>query len=239
MRLREFGAGLAEWKGTSQPSLDQVEQRSRIDFQAGQLFRLQDPGNDPRHARSIEQGRLPVPPTDTVCDHDPDKSSDHAEKSTLLGLRIAQRSVGIQHRNLGTKIPVHMLPVQAGVNQADKGHLGIGHGVADRRRAARRVPAQHALVAEPHCRQKLLALQEAQVLLRYLDYLGSALLIQHSRGIAKETRKSTAIRAMADKAVVGVVAVKLGFNGAAPALNRMHCCHPSLEKSAHGAVAVG
>jgi hypothetical protein len=132
-----------------------------------------------------------------------------------------------------------MLPVQAGVNQADEGHLGVGHGVADRRRAARRVPAQHALIAEPHCRQKLLALQEAQVLLRYLNYLGSTLLIQHSRGIAEKTRKGTAISAMADKAAVGVIAFKLAFNRATLALNWMHCCHPSLEKSAHGAAAVG
>jgi hypothetical protein len=77
------------------------------------------------------------------------------------------------------------------------------------------------------------------MLLRYLDDFGSTLLIQYTRGIAKKARKGTAIRAMADKAVVGVIAVKLAPDGTAPALNRMHCCRPSLEKSAHGAAAVG
>ncbi|VXB62162.1 hypothetical protein PSEUDO8BK_30804 [Pseudomonas sp. 8BK] len=72
---------------------------------------------------------------------------------------------------------------------------------------------------------------EAQMLLSYLNNLGSALVIQYKRCFAKKMCKCSAIRAIADKTIVNTNAVDLPSNSTALTLNWMHKYHHSLAES--------
>lgn len=114
------------------------------------------------------------------------------------------------------------------MNQANERGFRSGHGVADRRLAACRVPTEHALPTQAHRCQAIFALAEAQARLRDLDDLRPALFIQHIRSLVKKMRESTTICAIAEEAIVDSGDFELTSDDSAFALDSVHRCHHSL-----------